>query len=353
MKRNQEQMNIADFNICEKSKTFIIAELSGNHLKNFDLTVKTLEAMKSSGADAVKVQTFTPDTITIDSRAESFVVRKGSPWDGKSLYEIYGETYMPWEWQKEIKEIAEKLGLIFFSSPFDKTAVDFLEKLDVPAYKIASLEITDIPLIEYVASKKKPVIISTGIAKLSEIDEAVEACRRVGNDKIALLKCTTTYPAPLEETNLLTMPNMGDVFGTIVGLSDHTLGISVPIAAVSLGAKIVEKHFILDRSLGGNDSSFSLQPNEFGEMVKSIRDVEQALGTVTYEISDKTKKSRQFARSLFVVTDIAKGDEITEDNVRSIRPGTGLAPRYLPELLGKKIRKDTVKGTPLKWDLID
>ncbi|MEQ8191693.1 MAG: pseudaminic acid synthase, partial [Candidatus Eremiobacterota bacterium] len=273
-------------------------------------------------------------------------------WDGKNFYSLYKEAYTPWEWQPKLKEIAEELGLICFSSPFDKTAVDFLEQMNVPAYKVASFEITDIPLIEYIASKGKPVIISTGIATLGDIEEAVNTCKKMCNNQIFLLKCTSAYPAPLEEVNLKTIPNLADTFNTITGLSDHTTGISVPIASVALGAKIIEKHFILDRNLGGTDAPFSLEPEEFKAMVKGVREVEKALGKVNYEFTDKMKKNREFSRSLFVVKDIRCGETFTEENVKSIRPGFGLHPNFFKKIIGKKALKDIGKGSPLTWDLI-
>lgn len=339
-------------NIGESYPVFIVAELSANHLQNFDLAVKTIKAMKESGADAVKLQTYTPDTMTIDCNNEYFQIKQGTIWDGKSFYKLYQEAYTPWEWHPKLKAIAEEIGLIFFSTPFDKSAVDFLEEIDVPVYKIASFEITDIPLIEYVAGKGKPVIISTGIATLSDIEEAVNACKRMGNNQIALLKCTSAYPAPLEEVNLKTIPNLADTFKVIAGLSDHTTGISVPIASVSLGAKIIEKHFILDRKLGGTDAPFSLEPEEFKAMVKSVREVEKAMGEVSYELTEKVKKNRNFSRSLFSVKDIKSGELFTEDNIKSIRPGFGLPPKYLKDIIGKKARIDINRGTPMKWDLI-
>lgn len=346
-----------DFEIKNKKvgcidPVFIIAELSANHNQNFDNAVKLIKEAKKAGADAVKLQTYTPDTITINCSNEYFQIKQGTIWDGKTLYDLYKEAYTPWEWQPKLKEIAENEGLICFSTPFDKTAVDFLEDMDVPAYKVASFEITDTPLIEYIASKGKPVIISTGIATLSDIEEAINACKRMNNNQIALLKCTSEYPSPLEEINLKTIPNMIETFKTIVGLSDHTLGISVPIAAVALGAKIIEKHFTLSRAMGGPDAAFSLEPEEFKQMVKSIREVEKALGDVSYELSEKIKKSREFSRSLFVVKDIKKGDIFTKENVHSIRPGFGLHPKYYKDVLGKKATKDIKKGTPLNWDLI-
>lgn len=338
-------------NILKSNKVFIIAELSANHNQKFDIAVKTIEAMKEAGADAVKLQTYTPDTITIDCDNEYFQIKKGL-WKGKTLYELYQEAYTPWEWQPKLKKIAEDLGLICFSSAFDKTAVDFLENMNVPAYKVASFEITDIPLIEYIASKGKPIIISTGIATLADIEEAVNACKRMDNEQIALLKCTSAYPAPIGDANLLTIPNMKETFGTVVGLSDHTLGSSAAIAAVALGAKIIEKHFILNRNLGGPDAAFSMEPDEFKNMVKSIREVEKALGLVTYNLTEKQKKSRELSRSLFVIKDIKKGELFTEESVRSIRPGFGLHARYFKEIFKKKATKDIKKGTPLSWDLI-
>ncbi|HQF37075.1 MAG TPA: pseudaminic acid synthase [Candidatus Dojkabacteria bacterium] len=339
-------------NVLNYKKVFIIAELSANHNQNFDLAVKTIKAMKDAGADAVKLQTYTPDTITIDCDNKYFQIKDGL-WQGKTLYQLYQEAYTPWEWQPKLKKIAEDLGLICFSSAFDKTSVDFLEKMNVPAYKVASFEITDIPLIEYIASKGKPVIISTGIATLSDIEEAVNACKRMGNDQIALLKCTSAYPAPIEDANLLTIPNMKETFGTIVGLSDHTLGSSVAIASVALGAKIIEKHFILDRNIGGPDAAFSMEPEEFKQMVKSIREVEKALGKVTYALTEKQKKSRELSRSLFIVKDIKKGEVFTEENVRSIRPGYGLSPKHYSNVIGKMTTKDIERGTPLKIEMVD
>jgi pseudaminic acid synthase len=348
----KKEIIIKDCKIGDNHPVFIIAEMSANHNQNFDQAVKIIHAAKKAGADAVKLQTYTPDTITIDCNNDYFRI-KGTIWEGKNLYKLYREAYTPWEWQPKLKKIAEDLGIICFSTPFDKTAVDFLEEMNVPAYKIASFEITDLPLIEYIASKGKPVIISAGIATLSDIEEAIKACsEKMGNDQIALLKCTSEYPAPIEEMNLKTIPNMAETFQTVVGLSDHTLGITVPIAAVALGAKIIEKHFILDRKLGGPDSAFSLETDEFQSMVSSIREVEKALGEITYDLSDKIRRSRKFARSLFVVQDVKHGEVFNEKNVRSIRPGQGLHPRYLKYVLSKKASTDIKNGTPLSWDLI-
>lgn len=343
---------IGNKEIGEDSPAFIIAELSANHMNDFDIAVKTIEAIAESGADAVKFQTFTPDTITLNCDNEYFHIKQGTVWDGQLLYDLYEDAYMPWDWQPKLKKIAEDLGLIVFSSPFDKTSVDFLEDMDVPAYKIASFEITDIPLIKYVASKNKPIIISTGIAEKEDIELAIETCLKEGNDKIAILKCTSSYPAPYEEINLKTINDMEKKFNTTVGLSDHTLGDEIAIAAVTLGAKIIEKHFILNKKLGGPDCEFSMEPQEFKKMVTAIRNTEKALGTVSYNLSDKTRKNREFSRSLFVVKDIKKGELITEENVRSVRPGFGLHPKYLEEVLGKKAKKDLDKGTPFKRDFV-
>lgn len=347
------EFKIGNVNIGGNNKTFIIAELSANHNQNFDIAVETIKAMKKAGADAVKIQTYTADTITINSDKDYFKIKQDTLWDGKYLYDLYKEAYTPWEWQPDLMKIAEKEEMIFFSSPFDKSAVDFLEDMNVPAYKVASFEITDIPLIEYIASKNKPVIISTGIAELEDIKLAIDACKKMGNEKIALLKCTSSYPAPLEEANLKTIPDMIEKFNCVVGLSDHTLGMTVPVSAVSLGAKIVEKHFILDKKIGGPDSAFSIEPKDFELMVNAIKDVELSFGKVNYELSDKMKKSREFSRSLFVVKDIKKGEVLTEENIRSIRPGYGLHPKYLYDVIGKKANTDISFGTPLSWDLIE
>ena len=347
------EISIAERKIGNEYPVFIIAELSANHLQKFDLAVKTIELAKKSGADAIKLQTYTADTLTINCNNEYFQIKQGTIWDGKTLYELYKEAYTPWEWHPELKKISEELGLICFSSPFDKTAADFLENLNMPAYKIASFEITDIPLIKYIASKNKPVIISTGIATFSEIEEAINACKEVGNEQIILLKCTSAYPAPFEEINLRTIPHMSEVFKTIVGLSDHTLGFSVPIASVALGAKVIEKHFILNRKLGGPDSVFSLEPDEFLVMVKSIREVEKSLGHITYELTEKSTQNRKFSRSLFVIEDIKKGELLTINNIRSIRPGDGLPPKYFEKVLNKKAKEFIKRGTPLSFDLID
>ena len=331
---------------------FIVAELSCNHTQDFDLAVKTIKAIKEAGADAVKLQTYTPDTITIDSSEKYFKIQGETLWDGKTLYQLYKEAYTPWEWQPKLKKIAEDLGLVFFSSPFDNKAVDFLETMGVEVYKVASFEITDISLMEYIASKGKPVIISTGIAMFDDIKEAVLTCRKAGNNQIALLKCTSEYPASLEEININTIPNLREAFNVITGFSDHSLSIHAPVAAVALGAKILEKHFILDKKIGGPDAAFSLDAEEFKETVKAVRETEKALGKVSYELSDKVKKSRVFCRSLFVVKNMKKGDIFTGDSVRSIRPGHGLHTRHIKDILGRKAKRDIERGTPLCWDII-
>lgn len=347
------KLKIGDFEIGESSRVFIIAELSANHNQDFKIAADSIQAIKECGADAVKLQTYTPDTLTLDSDKDYFKINQGTIWDGTTLYKLYQKAYTPWEWQPELKKIADRLGLICFSSPFDKSAVDFLEKMEVPAYKIASFEIVDIPLIEYTASKGKPVIISTGIATENEIEEAVNACRRSGNNQVALLKCTSEYPAKIEDANLNSIPFLKKRFGTVTGLSDHSLGITVPIAAAAVGAAIIEKHFIIDRKIGGPDSGFSLEPSEFKLMVDSIRTVEKALGKEGIEISEKVKRSRKFARSLFVVENIKKGEVFSEENVRSIRPSDGLPPKLLKDIIGKRANRDIEKGTPLSADLIE
>ncbi len=349
----KNEIKIGNKIIGENSPAFIIAEMSANHLQDFDKAVEIIKAAKRAGADAIKLQTYTPDTITIDCDNEYFQITQGTIWDGTTLHKLYEEAYAPWDWQPKLKEIAEKEGLICFSSPFDNTAVDFLEKMDVPAYKVASFEITDIPFIEYIASKGKPVIMSTGIANLSDIEEAVNACKRVGNNEIILLKCTSAYPSPMEEVNLKTISNLSETFDVITGLSDHTLGSAVSIAAVALGAKVIEKHFILSRDEKGPDAAFSMEPKEFKKMVEDIRNVEKALGKVTYELTEKQKKSKEHSRSLFVVKDIKAGEIFTQENVRSIRPGYGMKTKCINDILGKTVKMDLKKGTPMDWKFIE
>lgn len=344
---------IGDREISETSPVFIIAELSCNHNGDFDIAIKTIDAMHESGADCVKLQTSRPESLTLDSNKEDFIIKGGTLWDDKTLFDLYKEVYTPWEWHKEIKDYVESKGMIFFSSPFDFEAADFLEDLNVPAYKIASFEITDIPLIKYTASKGKPIIISTGIAQDEDIKLAIEACLEVGNEDLIFLKCTSAYPTPLDEVNLKMIPDMKVKYDCLIGLSDHTLGSVVASTAVALGAKIIEKHFILDKNLGGPDAAFSMLPFEFKEMVDNIRNVEKSLGNVTYELSDKVKKNRQFSRSLYIVKDIKEGEEFTKENIRSIRPGFGLHPKYYNYVLGKKSKTNAEKGTRLDINMVN
>ena len=345
-------MQIHNYKIDQNSPVFIIAELSANHNGNIEIALESIKAAKRAGADCIKLQTYTADTITIDSNKDDFLI-KGTIWNGKNLYELYKQAYTPWEWHSKLFEEANKQGLVCFSSPFDKTAVDFLETLNVPAYKIASFEITDIPLIEYVASKNKPIIISTGIANIEDIVLAINACKRMGNSNIALLKCTSSYPAPIEEANMCMVKDLAERFNVISGLSDHTMGSIVPIVATALGAKIIEKHFIIDRSIGGPDASFSMNEQEFSEMVKEIRNVETAIGKIDYKLTHKQKINRNFSRSLYIVENIKKGEIITENNVRSIRPGFGMHPKYFNEILGKKVKFDLERGTALSSNQIE
>lgn len=344
-------MRIGTFEINKNSPVFIIAELSANHNGSLETAIETIRAAKRAGADCIKLQTYTAETITIDSRLDDFRIG-GTIWDGQYLFDLYKEAYTPWEWHAELFRVAKEEGLICFSSPFDPTAVEFLEKLDVPAYKIASFEITDIPLIELVASKGKPVIISTGIATEEDIRLALDACARQGNDQVALLKCTSSYPAPIGEANMTMVKDFAERFHVISGLSDHTIGSTVPVVATVLGARIIEKHFILDRAIGGPDASFSMNESEFSEMVKSVREAEQAIGVVDYKLTEKQAKGKDFSRSLYVVEDIAAGEIITESNVRSIRPGFGLHPKYLKDILGKPVKMDLKKGSRMALDKI-
>ena len=345
-------MQIENFKINANSPIFIIAELSANHNGDLATAIETIRAAKRAGADCIKLQTYSADTITIDCKKDDFLI-KGTIWDGKNLYELYQEAYTPWEWHKQLFEVAAEERLICFSSPFDKTAVDFLETLNIPAYKIASFEITDIPLIEYVASKGKPIILSTGIAELSDIELALEACRRMGNSDIALLKCTSSYPAPIEEANMCMVRDLSERFGVVSGLSDHTMGSTVPVVATCFGAKIIEKHLILDRTIGGPDASFSLNESEFTEMVKSIREAESAIGKVDFTLTQKQLKGKDFARSLYVVEDVKAGDIVSKYNVKSIRPGFGMHPKFLGEIVGKKFNSNYEKGTRMNLNLVN
>jgi pseudaminic acid synthase len=344
-------MKIGNFNIDKNSPVFIIAELSANHNGSLDNAISTIKAAKRAGADCIKLQTYTADTITLDSDKEDFII-KGTIWDGKKLHTLYQEAYTPWEWHEELYRVAKQEGLICFSSPFDKTAVDLLESLDSPAYKIASFEITDIPLIEYVASKMKPIIISTGIAELEDIELALDACHRMGNYDVALLKCTSSYPAPIEEANLFMVKDLAERYNVISGLSDHTMGSTAPVVATVFGAKIIEKHFIIDRAIGGPDASFSMNEEEFTAMVKAVREAEKAIGTVDYTLTEKQAKGRDFSRSLYVAEDMKAGDVFTEINLRSVRPGFGLHPKYYNAILGKKALESITKGTPMRLDYI-
>lgn len=345
-------MKIGQFNFENNTRLFIIAELSANHNGSLDTAIETIRAAKRAGADCIKFQTYTADTLTINCDREDFKI-KGSIWEGKNYYQLYQEAFTPWEWHEKLFKVAEEEGLICFSSPFDITAVDFLENLNVPAYKIASFEITDIPLIEYVASKGKPIILSTGIAEMEDIQLAVDTCRNVGNDQIALLKCTSSYPAPIDEANMLMVKDLAERFNVISGLSDHTMGATVPIVATAFGAKIIEKHFILDRSIGGPDASFSMNETEFTDMVKAIREAESAIGQVNYALTEKQLKGKDFSRSLYIVENVKVGDIVTNKNVKSIRPGFGMHPKYLNEIIGKKFNSNYELGTRMDFDLID
>ena len=346
-------INIGNLTIGNESRVFIIAEMSANHLMNYDRAIEIIKAAKNAGADAIKVQTYTPDTITIDCDKKYFQITQGTIWDGITLHKLYETAYTPWEWQPKLKKIAEELGLVCFSSPFDLTAIDFMEKMDMLVYKIASFEITDIPLIRKAAQTGKPIIISTGIAELADIELALKTCKEEGNENVMLLKCTSAYPAPYEDINLKVMENLSQTFDCITGLSDHTMGSAVAIGAVALGAKIIEKHLTISRADGGPDAAFSMEPLEFEDMVKGIRIVEEAMGKVTYELTPKQKKSREHSRSLFIVKDIKAGNVLTTENVRSIRPGFGMHTKYYESILGKKVNQDISRGTPLNWGLFD
>lgn len=335
------------------NKVFIIAELSANHNGSLETAIETIRAAKRTGADAIKMQTYTADTITLAAKTKDFLLNQGTIWDGKYLYDLYQEAYTPWEWHKKLFEVAKEEGLVCFSSPFDPSAVDLLEDLNNPIYKIASFEITDIPLIKYVASKGKPIIISTGIATTEDIELALKTCKEAGNNQIALLKCTSSYPAPMAEANLVMIRDLAERYEVVTGLSDHTLGITAPVVAVTQGAKIIEKHFILDKSIGGPDASFSLDEYEFTQMVKAVREAELAIGRIDYTLTDKQKQGRNFSRSLYIAEDVKKGDIVTISNMRSVRPGYGLHPKYLPLLLGKRYTKDCIAGTRANEQLFD
>lgn len=328
------------------NKLYIIAEISGNHNNDLDLTYRTIDAIAESGANAVKVQTYTADSLTLDLNTGYFAPKTEGLWKGQNAYQVFTQGALPYEWHKPLKEYTESKGLEFFSSPFDKEGVDLLTSLNVPKYKIASFEITDIPLIEYTARKGKPMIISTGVASLSDIELAVNTCRNVGNHDITLLKCTSEYPATPDLANLLTIPNLRDTFGVKVGLSDHTMGSTVPIVAVTLGARVIEKHFILDRSLGGVDAAFSMEPHEFKQMADACHDALASLGEIKYELTERNKNRR---RSLFICKDVKKGEAFTEENIKSVRPGFGLHPKFYNDIIGRTASRDLKKGEPLTW----
>lgn len=344
-------MKISNFEINNESKVFIIAELSANHNGSLETAIETIRAAKRAGADCIKLQTYTADTLTINCDNEDFII-KDTIWSGRKLYDLYKEAYTPWDWHETLFQIAKEEGLAYFSSPFDKTAVDFLEDLNTPAYKIASFEITDIPLIEYIASKGKPIIISTGIASLDDINLAINTCKKMGNNDIALLKCTSSYPAPINEANMIMIKDFSERFNVITGLSDHTLGATVPIVATIFGAKIIEKHFILDRSIGGPDASFSMNEFEFKEMVNSIREAEVSIGKISYELTEKQLKGKEFARSLYIVEDIKIDQKFTTENIKSIRPGFGAHPKYYNNILGEKAAIDIEKGSRFDFKFI-
>ena len=336
-----------------ENKTFIIAELSANHNGDINIALETVRAAKRAGADAIKLQTYTADTLTIDCKSDYFKINHETAWDGEYLYDLYKRAYTPWEWHEEIFAVAKEEGLVCFSSPFDNSAVDFLEELEAPIYKIASFEIQDVPLIEYAASKGKPMIISTGIAEIKDIELAIETCKKIGNNDITILKCTSAYPAYPADANLLTIPDIKKRFGVKVGLSDHTMGIEGPVVATCLGATVIEKHFILDKEIGGADAHFSLDEKEFTEMVTAVRKAELMMGEVNYKLTKNIEKSRQFSRSLFIVQDIKAGEKLNKENVRSIRPGFGLHPKHYKNILGKIIKVDIERGNPLSLDQIE
>ncbi|MBD5528335.1 MAG: pseudaminic acid synthase [Lachnospiraceae bacterium] len=347
----EREIRIGDKIISENSPAFIVAEMSGNHNMDFDRAVEILRAAKEAGADAVKIQTYTADTITLDCDDPCFRITQGTLWDGITLHKLYEKAYTPWEWQPRLKKLAEDMGLLLFSSPFDFSSVDFLEEMQVPAYKVASFEITDIPLIRKIARLGKPVILATGIARLADIELALQTCREEGNEQVILLKCCSAYPTPYEDVNLRTIPNMRETFNCLTGLSDHTMGSAVAVGAVALGARMVEKHMTLRRSDGGVDAAFSMEPQEFKEMVDNIRIVEKALGRATYDLSEKQVREREHSRSLFIAKDMKAGEVFTPENLRSVRPADGLHTKYYEQLLGRKITRDAKLGTPMTWEL--
>ncbi len=339
--------------INEDSPTFIIAEMSANHLMDYERAVEIIRVAKEAGADAIKIQTYTADSITLDCDNDYFQITQGTIWDGTTFHKLYETACTPYEWQPKLKKVAEDMGLIFFSSPFDLSAVDFLSEMDIPVFKIASFEINDVPFIRKIAKTGKPIIMSTGIAYMEDIERALKTCKEEGNENVILMKCTSAYPAPYEDANLRTIANMKETFQCIVGLSDHTMGGIVASAGVAVGAKVIEKHLTLRREDGGADAAFSMEPQEFKEMVDNIRIVEKALGKVTYELTDKQKKSRELSRSLFVAKDMKAGECFTAENVRSVRPNMGLHTMYYEEVLGKRVKRDVKLGTPMSWDLLE
>lgn len=353
MKRIGSAIFIANKHISKQNPPFIIAEMSGNHNRSLDRALSIVEAAAKAGVHALKLQTYTADTMTIDLNEREFYISNAkSLWQGISLYKLYREAYTPWEWHKPIFDRCRELGIIPFSTPFDATAVDFLETLEVPCYKVASFENIDLPLIHKIACTGKPIIMSTGMATLTEIDEAVRTAREAGCKELVLLKCTSTYPTSPEDSNLLTIPHMRELFGCEVGLSDHTLGVGVAVAAVALGATVIEKHLTLSRADGGVDAAFSLEPEEFKTLVEETKRAWQSLGKISYGPTEKEKKSLQFRRSLYVVKDMVAGEEFNKENLRSIRPGFGLAPKYYNVLLGKRVKHAVNRGTPVTWDLL-
>lgn len=352
MKEINPFIQVGERKIGPDYPVFIVAEMSGNHNHDFNIAVEIIYSAKAAGADAVKLQTYTPDTLTIDSNAKSFQIPGGNTWEGRSLYDLYKEAYTPWEWQPKLKIVADEVGIRLFSTAFDHSSVDFLEEMDLEVYKIASFELVDLPLIRKISATGKPIIMSTGLATLGEIEEAVQVARDAGCKDLALLECTSSYPASPQDSNLQTIPHLAQMFGLPTGLSDHTMGISVSVASVALGACIIEKHFKLSDSTEGPDSSFSITPDELKMLVESVRMVEQAMGDVDYSVTQKEMDNRCFRRSLFVVADMALDEIFTEQNVRSIRPGYGLPPRYLPDVLGLKASRNIQRGEPLSWDLV-
>lgn len=348
-----KKIEIGNDVISDKSRTYIVAEMSGNHNMDINRAKEIIRQSKLAGADAVKIQTYTADTITLDCDNEYFQIKHGTLWDGETLYGLYQKAYTPWEWQKELFDYANKVGITLFSSPFDITAVDFLEEIGAPAYKVASFEINDIPLLKRIAKTGKPIIIATGVADLSDIELAIKTCSEQGNDQIILLKCTSAYPTPYDEVNLNMMKSLKDIFGCMIGVSDHTFGSVVPILSVAMGGKMIEKHVTLKREDGGVDSQFSMEMKEFEEMCKLVRNAELAMGDSKYYLTNSQMIEKHFARSLFVSENIKAGERITEKNIKSVRPNDGMHTRFYEDVIGKVVRCDLTKGTPLKWDYLE